>query len=272
LEYNHQEREQMFKHATVLITIIALASSGGAQHMTSAALSELAPIGRLRVGINFGNALLASKDGNGAPGGIAVDLAQELARRVGVPIEIVSYDTAGLMADGAKAGSWDVAFLAGDPARAEEIAFTAPYLEIDTTYLVVADSPLRTLADVDREGVRVAVSDKSAYDLFLTRTLKHARLVRAPGVNASVDLFFADKLDALAGLRPLLVEIAEERPFTRVLEGRFTVVQQAVGTPKGRNAAATFLREFVEDVKASGLVAKAIERNGIRGVSVAPRS
>ncbi|PYS28188.1 MAG: ABC transporter substrate-binding protein [Acidobacteria bacterium] len=233
-------------------------------------ISELAPMGKLRVGINFGNALLTNKDDRGTPGGIAVDLAHELTRRVGLPMELVSYDTAGHMADGAKAGAWDVAFLAADPARAEEITFTAPYLEIDTTCLVPAGSPLQTLADVDREGVRIAVSDKSAYDLFLTRNLKHAQLVRAPGVNASVDVFFADKLEALAGLKPLLMEVAASQPGTRVLDGRFSAVQQAVGIPKGRDAAAEYVRRFVEDIKASGLVADIIERNAIRGVSVAP--
>ncbi len=233
-------------------------------------ISELAPMGKLRVGINFGNALLANKDARGTPGGIAVDLARELTRRVGLPVELVSYETAGRMADGARAGAWDVAFLAADPARAEEINFTAPYLEIDTTCLVSAGSPLQTLADVDREGVRIAVSDKSAYDLFLTRNLKHAQLVRAPGVNASVDVFFADKLEALAGLKPLLMEVAANQPGTRVLDGRFSAVQQAVGIPKGRDAAAEYVRRFVEDVKASGLVADIIERNAIRGVSVAP--
>ena len=233
-------------------------------------ISELAPMGKLRVGINFGNALLANKDALGTPGGIAVDLARELTRRVGLPMELVSYETAGRMADGAKASAWDVAFLAADPARAEEITFTAPYLEIDTTCLVPAGSPLQTLADVDREGVRIAVSDKSAYDLFLTRNLKHARLVRAPGVNASVDVFFADKLDALAGLKPLLMEVAASQPATLVLDGRFSAVQQAVGIPKGRDAAAEYVRRFVEDIKASGLVANIIKKNAIRGVSVAP--
>ena len=239
--------------------------------MRQAGRSELAPTGRLRVGINFGNALLANKDAGGMPHGIAVDLARDLARRAGVPMDIVSYDTAGRMADGAKAGEWDVAFLGSDPGRANEIAFTAPYLEIDTTYLVPAGSPLRTLADVDREGVRVAVSDKSAYDLLLTRDLKRAQLVRVPGVNASADLFFAQKLDALAGLRPVLVDVAEKHPGTRVLDGRFTVVQQAASIPKGRDAAAQYLREFIEDAKTSGLVAKIIASNGIRGVSAAPR-
>ncbi|HYR89980.1 MAG TPA: ABC transporter substrate-binding protein [Terriglobia bacterium] len=236
----------------------------------SFSISELAPTGRLRVGINFGNALLANRDARGTPGGIAVDLAQELARRVGLPMELVSYEMAGQMADGAKAGAWDAAFLAADPARAEEITFTAPYLEIETTCLVPAGSPLETLSDVDREGVRVVVSEKSAYDLFLTRFLKRAQLVRAPGVNASVDVFFADKLDALAGLKPLLVEVAGKQPGTRVLDGRFSVVQQAVGVPKGRDSAARYVHGFVEDMKSSGLVASIIEKNGVRGVSVAP--
>jgi polar amino acid transport system substrate-binding protein len=232
----------------------------------------MAPTGRLRVGINFGNPLLTRKDANGNPGGIAVDLAQELAKRVNVPMEIISYNAAAGLADGAKAGAWDVAFLGSDPDRAAEIDFTAPYLEIDTTYLVPADSPLRIVADVDREGVRVSVSDKSAYDLFLTRELKRAKLVRAPGPNPSIDLFFADKLEALAGLRPLLVDVAASHPGTRILDGRFTVVQQAVGAVKGRDTSTKYLRDFIEDVKASGFVAKTIEKNGIRGVSVAPKA
>jgi polar amino acid transport system substrate-binding protein len=262
----------MTKLLTVWLVLIGTALPGGAQQMSSAARSDLAPTGKLRVGINFGNALLTSKGPGGIQGGIAVDLARELARRVGVPIEIISYDQAGRMADGAKAGAWDVAFLASDPAREGEIAFTAPYLDIDTTYLVPAGSPIRTLADVDREGVRIAVSEKSAYDLFLTRDLKRAQLMRAPGVDASVDLFWEKKLDALAGLKPLLIDVAAKHAGARVLDGRFTVVQQAVGTPKGRTAAAGYLREFVEDVKVTGFVAKTIEKNGIRGVTVAPRS
>ena len=221
----------------------------------------------LRVGINFGNALLASRDAAGAPGGIAVDLARELGRRLGVPIELVEYEAAGTMADDAKAGAWDVAFLAADPGRASDITFTAPYLEIEATYYVPAGSALRTVADVDREGVRIAVSDKSAYDLFLTRTVRCAELVRAPGVDASVTLFFAERLDALAGLRPLLVTIAHHHPGSRVLDGRFTAVQQAIGTPAGRDA--TYLHEFVAAVKASGFVAATIEKHGMRGLVAA---
>ena len=257
------------RQAAILSLLIAgTVPLGGSPQMSASVRSELAPTGRLRVGINFGNALLAVKDANGTPGGIAVRLAQELSRRAGVPMDIVGYESAGRMADGIRA--WDVAFLAADPDRAGEITFTAPYLEIDTTYLVPAGSPLRTLQDVDREGVRIAVSEKSAYDLFLTRNLKRAQLVRAPSPNASVDLFFNERLDALAALRPVLVDLAEQHPGSRILDGRFTVVTQAVGAPKGRAAASQFLRDFVEDAKASGLVAKTIAASGIRGVSVAP--
>ena len=233
------------------------------------ARAELTPTGKLRVGINFGNGLLARKDPvTAAPRGIAVDLARELGVRVGVPVEVVGYESAGTMADGATE-AWDVAFLGADPARANQIAFTAAYLEIESTYLVPARSPLSTMADVDRAGVRIAVSGKSAYDLFLTRALQHAMLVRAPNVNASVELFMSHKLDALAGLKPLLVEVAEQLPGSRVLDGSFTTVQQAIGTPKDRSSAAKYLHAFVEDVKAGGLVAKAIENNRVRGVSVA---
>ncbi len=232
--------------------------------------SELAPAGTLRVGINFGNTVLARKDAHGAPRGIAVDLSKELAQRLGLSLEFVTYDAAGRMAEGASQGAWDVAFLAVDPDRAGEISFTAPYLMIDTTYLVPADSPLKSVMDVDRPGIRVALSDKSAYDLFLSRTAKHAQLVRAPGPAASVDLFFNEKLEALAGIRPMLVEIAESHPGTRVLSDGFTSVQQAIGTPRGRDAAAIYLDEFVEDIKASGFLSKAIQRNDLLGVSVAP--
>jgi polar amino acid transport system substrate-binding protein len=222
----------------------------------------------LRVGINFGNALLASRDASsGAPRGIAFDLAEELGRRLHVPIEVVGYETAAVMADAAQTGAWDVAFLATDPGRTNDITFTAPYVEIEATYFLPAGSPLRTIADVDREGVRVAVADKSAYDLFLRRSIRHAELVRASGVDASVTLFFKEQLDALAGLRPLLVKVAQEHPGSRVLDGRFTAVQQAIGTPAGRDAA--YLDEFVAAVKASGFVATSIERNGMRGLVAA---
>jgi polar amino acid transport system substrate-binding protein len=233
--------------------------------------SDLAPTGKLRVGINYGNPVLATRDpASGDLRGVAVDLARELGRRVGVPVELVGYDSAGKMVEGVQAGAWDVAFLAVDPARAAEIRFTGPYIEIEGTYLVPAGSPLRTIADVDREGVRIAVSAKSAYDLFLGRSLQHAQLVRAPNPNAAFDLLVAGKAEAVAGVRQSLVANAAKLPGSRVLDGRFMAIGQALGIPKGRDAAAKYLREFIEDVKASGLVAQAIEKAGIRGVSVAP--
>ena len=244
-----------------------------ATEVSAAVRSELAPTGKLRVGINYANFLLVTKDPvSGAARGIAPDLAQELSRRARVPVEFVGYDGAGKLAEAVKTGVWDVAFLGAEPAREDEIAITAAYLEIEATYLVPAGSPLRSIADVDREGVRIAVAAKSAYDLFLSRSVQRARLMRVQGIDASFELFVEESLEALAGLKPRLVMDAEKLPGSRVLDGRFTEIQQAIGTPRGRNAAARYLSEFVEDVKASGLVGRAIERHGVRGVSVAPKA
>jgi len=241
--------------------------------ISPAVRSDLAPTGKLRAGINYGNFLLVKKDpGGGEPRGIAPDLARELGRRAGVPVEFVAYDQAGKLAEGVRAGAWDIAFLGNEPQRANEIAFTAAYLEIEATYLVPAGSPIRSMADVDRAGVRIAVADKSAYDLFLSRNLKHAQLMRAEGIDGSYELFVGQKLDVLAGLKPRLVTDAEKLPGSRVLDGRFTAVQQSIGSPRGRDAGAKCLREFIEEVKASGFVARAIESYGVRGVSVAPKA
>jgi polar amino acid transport system substrate-binding protein len=233
--------------------------------------SELAPTGTLRVGVNLGNFLLVNKDpASGTPRGIVPDLARELGRRIGVPVKLVTFSGAGETADGAQSGAWDVAFIGAEPQRAEQIAFTPAYLEIPATYLVPAGSAIRTLADVDRPGIRIAVSARSAYDLFLSRNLKHAQLVRAEGIAASYDLFVEKKLEVLAGLLPRLVTDTLKLPGSRILEGRFTAVQQAVGTPKARANAAAWLGEFVADIKATGLVAQLIERHNVKGVAVAP--
>ena len=216
------------------------------------------PIEKLRVGINFGNTVLVNRRPDGTPYGIAVDLANELARRLNVPLEFTTYESAGRMAEGAKAGAWDVAFLAADPVRAQEIVFTEPYFEIDSTYLVRDDSPIHSIAEVDRDGARIALSEKSAYDLFLTRNIQHATLIRAASPGASVDVFFKEKLDALAGIRPMLDDVARIHPGTRVLEGRFAAVQQAIGTPRGHDTMAAYLRTFVEEIKNSGFVAKVV--------------
>lgn len=233
---------------------------------------DLTPTGTLRAGINRGNPILVQ--GSTAAGdlrGIAVDLARELARRIGVPVELVTYDGAGKMTDAVKTGAWDVAFLAIDPARASDISFTAPYLEIEGTYLVPAGSPLRAIADVDCEGARIAVGAKSAYDLFLSRHLSRAQIVRAPTPAEAVDLFMTDKLDAMAGVRQALVTAATKIPGSRVLDGRFMVIPQAAGIPKGRDAGARYLREFIEDAKASGLVAQALKRSRVEdSATIAP--
>lgn len=238
-----------------------------------AARSELAPTGKLRVGINMSNFLLTAKDpATGEPKGLAVDLGRELGKRLGVPVEILPYPNPGALADAAKTGVWDVGFLGAEPQRANEIDFTAAYVEIEASYLVPPGSKLKAIADVDREGVRIAVPEKSAYELYLTRSLKHAELVRVKGADAAFKIFVDDKLDALAGLKPRLVTDHENLPGSRILDGNFTAVQQAAGTPKGRSAGARYLGEFIEDIKASGLVARTIEKNNVRGLTVAARA
>ena len=235
------------------------------------ARAELAPTGTLRAGINYGNVILARKDpATGELSGVAIDLARELSRRLDVPITIVGFDTVGAMVDGAKAGAWDIAFLGSDPARAGEITFTAAYVELQATYLVPAGSSIRSVADVDREGVRVAAPARANYELFLTRNLKRAQLVRGQGADAAVEVLAKGQAEALAGLRQALIGVAAKLPGSRILDGQFMAVQQSMGVPSGRDAAAKYLRGFVEEVKASGLVARAIEKTGAAGVSVAP--
>lgn len=234
--------------------------------------NELAPSGRLRVGLNYQNFLLVIGDGpDGQPRGIAPDLGRELARRLDVPIEYVKYDDAGKLADGIATAACDVGFLGAEPQRANQIAFSNAYLVIPVTFLVPAGSAVQSIADIDREGVRVAVSERSAYDLYLTRTLKTATIVRSNGNPASYDAFVAQKLEALAGLKPRLVSAARNLPGSRILDGQITGVQQAIGTPKAREAGAKYLREFAEDVKASGFVADAIARHKVPGVAIAPK-
>jgi polar amino acid transport system substrate-binding protein len=231
-------------------------------------VTELAPTGVLRAGINLSNFLLVTaRAPNGDPQGIAPDMAGEIAARLGVPLKLIPYESPGKLADAV--ADWDVGLIGAEPARAEQIAFTAAYLEIEATYLVPAGSNLRSVEQVDRTGVRIAVAARSAYDLYLSRSLKHAELVHANGLDGSYELFVREKLDALAGLRPRLTQDVEKLPGARVLDGRFTAVQQAIGTPKARVASAAFLAAFVEEAKASGLVAQLIARHGVKGVNVA---
>ena len=232
--------------------------------------NELAPSGKLRIGLNYSNFLIVSGDGpGGEPRGIAPDLGRELAKRSGLPFEFVKFDGAGKLFDAVKAGQCDVGFLGSEPQRAAEVEFSPAYLELPVTYLVPPGSAIGSIAEIDREGVRVSVSERSAYDLYLTRNLKKAQIVRTPGIPASFDTFVREKLEALAGLKPRLVEEQARLPGSRILEGEVTSVQQSIGAPKGRAAAARYLREFAEEVKRSGFVARAIEKHGIRGVRVA---
>jgi polar amino acid transport system substrate-binding protein len=234
-------------------------------------VADLAPSGRLRAAINFGNSVLAQKDaGTGEPRGVSAELARELARRLGVAVAFVTFDAAGKVFDALEAGAWDVAFLAIDPVRAAGIDFTAPYVVIEATYVVPASSPLHMIADVDRAGVRVAVGKGSAYDLYLTRALKHATLMREPSMPAALELFLKTPLEAAAGVTQPIVAFAKTRPDMRVIPGRFMAIEQAMGTPKGRAAGVRYLRRFVEEMKASGFVANALKDSGQADAAVAP--
>jgi polar amino acid transport system substrate-binding protein len=239
---------------------------------SAAAVVALAPRGVLRAAINLSNFLLVTgRDEDGSPAGVSPDMARELARRLGVGIEMETYQSPGDLADDAVHDAWDVGNIGAEPARAETIAFTAAYCEIECTYLVPPGSSITAIEQVDRPGLRIASAPRAAYDLWLERNLHHAELVRSPGLGGSFELFVADGLDALAGLRPALLQAADRLPGSRVLDGRFASVQQAMGTPRGRDESGfEYLRAFVEEMKSSGFVAERIAAHGAVGLSVAP--
>jgi polar amino acid transport system substrate-binding protein len=233
--------------------------------------AELAPTGVLRAGINLSNFLLVTgKTPAGDPEGVAPDMAREVAARLGVPVKYVTFKSPGELADQAGKGVWDIGLIGAEPQRAETIAFTAAYVEIEATYLVPAGSRLKTIADVDSPGVRIAVAGRSAYGLWLDRNIRHAELVRADSLGGATEQFIEGKLEALAGLRPGLLADLDKLPGARIIEGKFSAVQQAIGTAKRNTAGASYLSDFVEEAKASGLVARLIERHKVRGLSVAP--
>jgi len=239
--------------------------------MNQDVISQLAPTGVLRAGINLGNFLLVSgKSANGDPQGVAPDLAREIASRLGVAVTYVTYPMPGELADAAADHAWDIGLIGAEPQRAEKIAFSSPYVEIEATYLVPAGSPLKTIEDVDRPGVRIAVTGRAAYGLWLDRNLKNAELVRSDTLDSAYEQFKAEGLDALAGLKPRLLSDVQTMPGAKILDGRFMAVQQAVGTLRANTAGAAFLEDFVAEVKASGFVKELIERHKITGLSVAP--
>jgi polar amino acid transport system substrate-binding protein len=232
---------------------------------------DLAPTGTLRAAINLSNPVLAGRDAaTGVPCGISVDLARELARRLDVAIELVTYDAAGKVVVALASRSWDVCFLAIDPLRAEAISFTAPYAVIEGVYVVAEVSTIATNDEVDRPGVRVGVITASAYDLHLSRELAKATIVRAPTAAAVLDLWVAGKLDCIAGVKPQLEADAGRIGGLRMLPGRFMAINQAMGTPREREAAADYLRTFIEEMKSSGFIARAFANNRITGASMAP--
>jgi polar amino acid transport system substrate-binding protein len=237
---------------------------------TTAAAADLAPTGRLRAAINFGNPVLAVKDPDtGEARGVSVDLARELGRRLGVPLDLVTFDAAGKVTDALKSGVWDVAFLAIDPVRAAEISYSPPYVVIEGAYLVARDSPIRSNADVDHAGIRIAVATGSAYDLYLSRALKQATLVRTPTSGEVMDMFVRDKLEVRAGVKQQLEADVARVAGYRLIDGRFMVINQAMGTPRGRDAGASYLREFIESMKATGFIAHSLARNHVEGAAVA---
>ena len=262
----------MAKLFTAITILLATAFPLFAQSAPPAdVLKDLAPTGKLRAAINFGNGVLAQKGPNGEPQGVTPELAAALAKRLGVPVEFVIYTAAGKVFAGAKENAWDIGFIAIEPVRAAEVEFSPPYLLIEGTYLVRKDSPLQDVADVDKSGIKIGVGLGSVYDLYLTRTLKYATLVRAPkgGAAGGIGPFIDEHLDAAAGVREPLDAYAKSHPEVRVMAGRFEEIRQAIGTPKGRTAGAAYLRAFVEEMKANGFISDALQRSG-QTASVAP--
>ncbi|WP_396436109.1 ABC transporter substrate-binding protein [Limnohabitans sp.] len=231
-----------------------------------------APTGKLRASINLGNPILANKNPQtGEPFGVSIDLARAFAERLGVDIELVVFDAAGKSVEAVRGEQADIGFFAIDPLRGEGIAFTSPYVLIEGSYLVPEKSPIHSNEEVDRQGIRVTVGKGSAYDLFLTRELKLAEIVRAPTSPTVVDVFVEQMLEVAAGVKQQLEADMNRFSGYRLLPGRFMVIQQAMGTPKSRGSdASTYLAKFVEEMKASGFVAEALHRHGIQGASVAP--
>ena len=230
--------------------------------------AELAPNGVMRAGINLGNPVIVQRGGQGEFLGIGPALARELARRIGARIEFAPYETAGKLAGAVDA--WDVAFLAIDPERAADIAFTPAYVHIEGTYMVRADSPVASVDAMDQPGRRIAVGLKTAYDLFLTRHIRHAEIVRAPTSQDAIDVFVAQGLDAVGGVRQALAAAAQAHAGHRVLDGHFMVIRQAAGVRKDRTNAHAFVAAFIEETKASGFVARALQESGVQGATIAP--
>jgi len=257
--------------AAIVFTLTAIAGAA-AQTPSPAALKDLTPTGRLRAAINFGNGVLAQKGANGEPRGVSAELAAALAKKLGVPLDTVKFEAAGKVFAALAKGEVDVGFIAIEPKRAAEVTFSPPYVLIEGTYLVRQDSPLKDVDDVDKPGIKIGVGLASVYDLYLTRTLKHASLVRAKvgGAAAGIPVFLEQKLDAAAGVREPLDAYVKEHPEFRVMKGAFEQIRQAMATQKEKPAGAAYVRAFIEEMKANGFVADALKRSGQKA-PVAPK-
>ncbi len=239
--------------------------------MNDTVRAQLAPTGVLRAGINLSNFLLVTgRSESGDPTGVAPDMAREIATALGVAVKYATFKSPGELGDQVGKDVWDIGLIGAEPQRAEKIQFTAAYVEIEATYMVPEGSPITSIADVDRKGVRIAVSARSAYDLWLVNNIRNATLVQVSGLDAAYEKFMSDKLEVLAGLRPGLLKDVEKAPGLKILDGKFTAVQQAVGTAKANVEAAAFLADFVEKAKKSGMVQGFIDRHRVKGLSVAP--
>jgi polar amino acid transport system substrate-binding protein len=258
----------MLKFLAAALALSSMTACTTSPTIPDAVRAQLAPTGKLRGGMNLSNTLFMVKDpASGELRGVSVDLMRELGSRLGVPVELVVFPRPGDVADASGANTWDVAVLAIEPARAKTIAFSPPITEIDGAYVVRADSPLRSIAQVDSAGVRISAPDKAGYELYLTRTLKSATLVRTKDNQSSIDVFKEGGAEALAGLKPALLDAMPQLAGARMLEGKFMTVNHGLGTPRERTAAAEYLKAFVADVTASGFVARSIERHRVQGLS-----
>jgi polar amino acid transport system substrate-binding protein len=232
-----------------------------------AAKAELAPTGKLRAGMNLSNTLFTLKGADGKLYGVAVDVMNELGARLGVPVEMVVYPTPGQVADAVNRNTWDVAILAIEATRAQTISFSPPISAIEATYVVRKDSPLQSVAQVDSSGVRIAAPAKAGYELYLRTVLKNAKLVDSKDLQGSIDMINSGKADAMAALKPMLLDSMPQMPQARLLDGRFMTVNHGLSTSRGKPAADEFLRQFVQELNASGFLARSIERHGIKGLS-----
>jgi polar amino acid transport system substrate-binding protein len=254
-----------------MLGLLFMGCAGSTSAPTQEARQALAPTGKLRVGLQLGSPHNVIRDSaSGDMKGVGFDLGRELARRMGVPFEPITYPSVGAVLDAGKAGAWDVAFVGFSPARAKEWDFTGLHMEVEFGYLVPAGSSISTMADVDRSGIRVAVQEKSQPDVFVSRTLKNAEVVRAPSLAGTVEMLKSRRADAIFSIKPSLFEASNQLPGSRVLEGRPGIDPHAMVMPKGREVGLAYARQFIEHAKSEGLVKAAIERVGMRGAVVAP--